>query len=174
MYSDDNKWVGYKEGAKFENACYRFWAAQQTTYCIDKTPSCGDYGADLVVTTVKGNTAVIQCKHSIFHGKHVDLRPIQEIVAAKVMYDAQYAVVMSNMKFSNAAKILAQRNKVFIMERVTVNSDGTLSGAELTGWKDIVVNPDKRMGDIDVIKQNHELAREVLPLYLEKHSGACS
>lgn len=162
MYYSDNRWRGIRDGAEFEKACFNYWASKPYIIRIDITPSCGDYGADIVMTTAKGNTVVVQCKHSVFAGRHVGLEPIQEVVAAKTVYGAQYTIVMSNMKFSNGAKVLARDNKVYIAESIILNRDGTLSGVHVKSWHDITVNQDKRMGDVDLIRRAHAIERERL------------
>lgn len=82
-------------------------------YRVKKTPDSGDFGADLYMEK-DGKTYVVQAKR--FKSK-VGIKSIQEVVAAKSHYNAEYAVVVTNSYFTEAAKTLAKSNGVILIER---------------------------------------------------------
>jgi restriction system protein len=82
-------------------------------YRVKKTPDSGDFGADLYMEK-DGKTYVVQAKR---YKSKVGIKAIQEIVAAKSYYKAQYAIVITNNYFTEAAKELARENNVILYER---------------------------------------------------------
>lgn len=164
VYTNYDAITDRMKGAKFEEMCKRYLESRMRgDIYVDITPSCGDYGADLIFTTSKCNTVVVQCKHSVNSKyRYVNPRAIQEVVAAKAIYGAQYAMVMSNMRFSENAKILAYCNGVYIAENIVVESDGTLSNVNITKCKDIVFTPNKITLDVARLNEFHRDLREGL------------
>lgn len=96
-------------------------------YKVERTKYIGDYGADLV--TIKGRIkTVIQAKR--YKGP-VGVKAIQEAVAAKGFYDCQSAMVVTNSRYTNQAKTLADKNSVSLWDRkdlvralLTIKGDG--------------------------------------------------
>lgn len=82
-------------------------------YRVKKTPDSGDFGADLYMEK-DGKTYVVQAKR--FKSK-VGLKAVQEVVAARSYYNAEYAIVITNSYFTEAAKALAKSNGVILVER---------------------------------------------------------
>jgi restriction system protein len=82
-------------------------------YSAEVTPYSGDYGADLVVKR-DGVRQVVQAKRST---RAVGPRAVQEVVAAQAHYGCQGAVVVTNSKFTPAARRLAADNGVKLWER---------------------------------------------------------
>jgi HJR/Mrr/RecB family endonuclease len=74
-----------------------------------KTPTTGDFGADLVVEDSEGTKYVIQCKR--FTAK-VNLKAVQEVVAAKMHYSGDYGIVITNSEFLTSAIELAKSNQI--------------------------------------------------------------
>jgi restriction system protein len=73
----------------------------------------GDYGGDLVVS--KGGTrTIVQAK---CWKKNVGVKAIQEAVAAKAMYRAEEAMVVTNSRFTKQAHELARKNRVKLWGR---------------------------------------------------------
>jgi restriction system protein len=73
----------------------------------------GDFGGDLVVS--KGGTrTVVQAK---CWKKNVGVKAIQEAVAAKAMYRAEEAMVVTNARFTKQAHELARKNRVKLWGR---------------------------------------------------------
>ncbi len=78
------------------------------------TKSSGDFGADITAKDQNGCLWVFQCKR---YGSNVGNSPIQEVAAAKLHYNAQYAGVITNRHFTPAARQLAEENDVLLIER---------------------------------------------------------
>lgn len=73
----------------------------------------GDYGGDLVISK-NGTRTVVQAK---CWKKNVGVKAIQEAVAAKAMYHAEEAMVVTNSRFTKQAHELARKNRVKLWER---------------------------------------------------------
>ena len=73
----------------------------------------GDFGGDLVVSK-DGIRTVVQAK---CWKKNVGVKAIQEAVAAKAMYQADAAMVVTNSRFTKQAQQLASKNKVKLWGR---------------------------------------------------------
>ncbi len=82
-------------------------------YKVERTRYVGDYGADLI-TQKDGVKTVIQAKR---YGKAVGIKAVQEAVAAKGMYGCTEAMVVTNSRFTQAAKELARANRVTLWDR---------------------------------------------------------
>lgn len=82
-------------------------------YRVERTRYIGDYGADLV-TVKNGVKTVIQAKRY----KHkVDIKAVQEAVAAKGYYDCSAAMVVTNSVYTKQAAELARANGVKLWDR---------------------------------------------------------
>lgn len=79
------------------------------------TQASGDFGADIIATDAKGCLWIFQCKR--YKSATLGNTPIQEVVAAKSHYKAQFAGVITNSHFSEAARLLARENGVTLIER---------------------------------------------------------
>jgi restriction system protein len=75
--------------------------------------SGGDFGGDLVVSK-DGTRTVVQAK---CWRKNVGVKAVQEAVAAKAMYRADAAMVVTNARFTKQAQQLASKNKVKLWGR---------------------------------------------------------
>lgn len=119
----------YEKGRQFEEyiaALYRdagFNASTTTELrkqgklpeSIQKRGGSGDQGVDVVLYNhLTGETVIIQCKH---YSSKISNAAVQEIVAAKSLYKAQRAIVVTNQYFTQAAKDLAFENKVVLIDR---------------------------------------------------------
>lgn len=80
-------------------------------FATRKTRSSGDFGVD-VLANKNGKTFAIQCK---LYNRPVGTKVIQEIVTGRVFYKTDYAVVVSDNKFTDAAKTLARRSNVILV-----------------------------------------------------------
>ncbi|MFV8830520.1 restriction endonuclease [Alkalihalobacterium sp. APHAB7] len=83
-------------------------------YIVEVTRGSGDFGADLVLRNMKGKKTVVQAKR---YSSNIGVSAIQEIVAAKPMYKATNAIVVSNRYFTPAAEKLAKANGVKLIDR---------------------------------------------------------
>ncbi|MGC9217385.1 restriction endonuclease [Acidithiobacillus sp.] len=83
-------------------------------YKVLVTPESGDFGADLVVTDVHGERAVVQAKR---YTGTVGIKAVQEVVGAKAHYKATQAFCITNSDFTPAARTLAKSNDVALLSR---------------------------------------------------------
>lgn len=79
-------------------------------YSAKRTRGSGDYGVD-VIASKKGKTYAIQCK---LYNRTVGVKAVQEIVSGRVYYKTDYAVVVSDNSFTNAAKSMARKSGVIL------------------------------------------------------------
>ncbi len=82
-------------------------------YNVIRTPYMHDYGADLILEKDNIKT-VVQAKR---YKSKVGVKAIQEIVAAKGYYKADYSMVITNSYFTFNAKKLAKENNVELWDR---------------------------------------------------------
>jgi restriction system protein len=82
-------------------------------YRVKLTPSTGDYGADLVLTTSELRI-IVQAKR---YKKNVGIKAVQEIASAKSHYKANECWVITNSFFTEPAKKLASSNQVRLVDR---------------------------------------------------------
>lgn len=106
--------IDYMEGEEFEQFLqYKF---KKLGYKVSLTPVTGDYGADLILTR-KGEIYVVQAKR---YSNNVGVSAVQEVVASMKYYDATNGIVVTNSKFTAAAKKLAEVNEVELWDREQV------------------------------------------------------
>jgi restriction system protein len=82
-------------------------------YRVELTKYIGDYGADLI-TFKDGVKTVIQAKR---YKRKVDIKAVQEAVAAKGKYGCTEAMVITNSFFTKPAMELAKANEVILWNR---------------------------------------------------------
>ena len=82
-------------------------------YLVAVTKATGDQGADLVIEKFGEKTAV-QAK---CYADKVGNYAVQEVLAAKSMYKAHRAMVVTNNYFTDAAKSLATANRIELWDR---------------------------------------------------------
>jgi restriction system protein len=85
-------------------------------YRVEVTNASGDYGADLLLHK-DGKKIVVQAKR---YSKDVGIKAVQEVMGAKSYYQADEAWVVSNSYFTKAAKELAQKGSVLLVDRDTL------------------------------------------------------
>lgn len=76
----------------------------------------GDFGADLVVERA-GQRVVVQTKR---YAQPVGVAAVQQAVAARAHYGADFAMVVTNSSFTPAARLLAESNRVQLWDRLAV------------------------------------------------------
>lgn len=86
---------------------------RQKGYKVELTRASKDQGADLVVVK-EGVRTVVQAKR--WKGR-VGNKAVQEAVAAKGMYAAEQAMVVTNSFFTKSARELATANRVILWDR---------------------------------------------------------
>ena len=112
--SKPHKNVKDMTGIEFEGYCAEMLI--QNGFCrVIVTPLSGDYGADIVAYDKQGCKWVFQCKR--FKNK-VGNTAVQEVVAAKAHYQAEYSAVMTNSVLTDGARRLARENNVVLYEKV--------------------------------------------------------
>ena len=99
---------------------------RQQGYQVIRTPASKDYGADVVVLPHgEGNreSFLIQCKHTINPEKSLSGGGIQEIVAARGIYEKKYElnfeliVATNSLNFTPQAQEIAKANGVNLISR---------------------------------------------------------
>ena len=112
--SKPHKNVKDMTGIEFEGYCAEMLIRNGSCRVI-VTPPSGDYGADIVAYDKQGCKWVFQCKR--FKNK-VGNTAVQEVVAAKAHYQAEYSAVMTNSVLTDGARRLARENNVVLYEKV--------------------------------------------------------
>lgn len=75
-----------------------------------RTKGSGDFGVD-VIASRKGVTYAIQCK---LYNHTVGAKAVQEIAVGRIHYGTDFAIVVSDNSYTNAAKSLAQSTGVIL------------------------------------------------------------
>lgn len=92
-------------------------------YLVDRTPTTGDFGADLIAEKDDLRYA-IQCKS---HAKPIGIKAVQEAVGARRYYKCDYGVVVASSSFTLAAKELAQETGVILVANTSINRLDSMS-----------------------------------------------
>lgn len=106
-----NKIDNFK-GEEFED--YLYYIYKQHGYKVKKTPRTGDFGVDLILIDRSGEKIAIQAKR---WKSNVGVKAVQEIVAGRIHYNCDRAVVVTNSYFTKAAIKLANSNNVELVNR---------------------------------------------------------
>ncbi|MHB1680923.1 MAG: restriction endonuclease [bacterium] len=91
-------------------------------FCISQNyssiplPKTRDFGADIILNDENGYKIAIQVKLYI-KGHFVNISAIQQIAAAKMHYNCNEAMVITNNYFTEPAIILANSNNVILWDR---------------------------------------------------------
>lgn len=101
---------GEKDWSDFERECADI--LKENGFAVMDTRRTGDFGADIVAEKSE-LVYVIQCK---WHGKPIGVSAVQEVVAARAHYVADYCAVVSRTKFTDAAVQLARSNDVALLD----------------------------------------------------------
>lgn len=83
-----------------------------------------DQGVD-VIATLRGTRAAIQCK---MYASPVGNRAVQEVIAGRIFYGAQLAVVVSTAPYTYSARILASRAQVLLLHHDQLPALDRLAG----------------------------------------------
>lgn len=95
--------INQLSGIEFENLLIDKFS--QLGFTVNPTPKTGDFGADIIVENKEGTRIIVQCKR--FKSK-VNLKAVQEVVAAIGHYSGDMGVVITNNYFLNSAIKLAE------------------------------------------------------------------
>ncbi|SDM87101.1 restriction endonuclease [Bacillus sp. OK048] len=99
------------DGILFEHYLKELY--QSRGYAAEVTSASGDYGADLLLKK-DGRKIVVQAKR---YAKDVGIKAVQEVLGAKSYYKAEEAWVVSNSYFTKAARELAAKGQVMLVNR---------------------------------------------------------
>lgn len=81
---------------------------------IQFTVASGDFGADIIAFDNEGKKVCFQCKR---YSEPVGVAAVQQITSARIYYESARAAVVTNSTFTPAAKELAAKTGVELMER---------------------------------------------------------
>ncbi len=81
---------------------------------VKTTPKTCDYGADLLFRTLDGRKVVVQAKR---YRNNVPEAAVQQLIAAREFYKCDVGMVITNSTFTDAAKTLAKRCDVILIDR---------------------------------------------------------
>lgn len=82
---------------------------KEMNFIVSPTPVVGDYGADILLEDKDKTRYIIQCKR--FSSK-VNLKAVQEVVAAMKHYNGDFGIVITNNQFLRSAVELALTNNI--------------------------------------------------------------
>ena len=86
---------------------------EKAGYKVEYTPGTMDFGADLIVTK-NGKKTVVQAKR---YRHQVGEAAVQQALSGKGYYKADLCMVVTNSEFTHAAKELAKRADVLLVNR---------------------------------------------------------
>ena len=104
--------IDLMKGQEFERYCANLLIAYGFKN-IEVTKGSGDQGVD-IVGYYNGFKFAVQCKR---YSKKVGNSPIQEVVAGKIFYNCQGALVITNNYYTESAIQLAKANNVQLWDR---------------------------------------------------------
>lgn len=116
--------LNVKTGIDYEYFCKRLLEA--SGWSVLTTPATGDQGADLIATK-SGVRVIFQCK---FYSQPVGNKAVQEAHTAKAHQRADFAVVVSNATYTDAARQLAQTSGVFLIHHHLLSSMESVLGEQ--------------------------------------------
>lgn len=103
-------------GIQLENVVYRIFTAYYgfSEESVFLTPKTGDYGVDVIATSQNEITYAAQVKA---YTKPVGLAAVQQIVAAKAMYNYDVGMVFTNNFLTKNAHKLAVANNIKVIQQ---------------------------------------------------------
>lgn len=108
--------LGYSptmSGQEYELYCAKR-LGREGFHNLSLTPDSGDFGADIIGYNRNGQKVCFQCKK---YESSVGVSAVQEVLAAKVYYNADRAAVLTTSTFTPAARKLAKSGNVELIER---------------------------------------------------------
>jgi restriction system protein len=99
------------DGIQFEHYLKELYNSHG--YKAEITVASGDYGGDLILWK-ENRKVVIQAKR---YSKDVGMKAVQEVMGAKAYYSTDEAWVVTNRYFTKAAKELAKKSNVILIDR---------------------------------------------------------
>jgi len=80
-------------------------------WAVHLTPVVGDQGVDIIAEK-RGLRVALQCQ---LYSKAVGNKAVQEITAGRYHHNAQFGAVVTNSRFTPAARQLASSNRIFLL-----------------------------------------------------------
>lgn len=81
-----------------------------------RTRGSGDYGVDIIASK-NGKTYAIQCK---LYNHTVGFKAVQEIISGRLYYNTDFAIVVSDNSFTDAAKSMARKSGVILIHHKNI------------------------------------------------------
>ena len=78
---------------------------------VDTTPQSGDFGADVIASTLTGKKICVQCKQ-YSQQNSVGVKAVQEVYAAKDYYKCDFAFIFTTSNYSHQAIDMAKQLNV--------------------------------------------------------------
>lgn len=104
-------------GGEYENVCAQYFEYAGAT--VVRTPSSGDDGADLIVTTATPKRIAVQCK---CQSSPVGNKAVQEVTASLKMHEANEGVVVSASGYTKSAIRTAEAHNVTLLHHDDIPS----------------------------------------------------
>lgn len=123
---------------------------------VEKTSESGDYGGD-IVANLNGIKYLFQCKD---HNKRKGVGPVQEVYAAKNLYNANVCVAISSLGFTAQAYNLAKTDFVLLLAAEDFFNSESIDKI----LKDAITtlgNADVTTHDYDIITEFREIKSKV-------------
>lgn len=113
----------------FERHCAQLF--RSCGWHVVETPASGDHGVDLIVSR-NGDSIAVQCK---LYSQPVGNSAVQEVVAGRVHYGANAAVVVAANGYTSGAEVLARSNAVRLIHPDDIKSQYGFSAIASTKSK---------------------------------------
>jgi len=114
------------DSSRYEQACAVYLNA--CGWSAEAIGRVNDRGVDIIATKDQ-TTVIVQCKN---YSNAVGNSAVQEIVAAKALFDANLAVVVAPNGFTDGARELADANGVLLIHHSALNCVPCVSREELS------------------------------------------
>lgn len=103
--------IDIMDGLEFGQWCA--WLLQQKGYSVKMTKGGNDRGADMIAQK-DGHKFAVLCKRYM---SHVNIKAVQEVIAAKHYYQCDRATIITNWYFSQNAMEMANAVDVLLIDR---------------------------------------------------------
>ena len=117
QYNNKLRRLGLSEADQMDGHDFEYWCAnllrRNGFEQVSVTQGSGDQGVDILAWK-HGDKYAIQCKR---YNKSLGNRPVQEVNTGRVMYNCDYAAVMTNQYFTKSAKEAADATGVMLWDR---------------------------------------------------------
>ncbi|GMA63075.1 restriction endonuclease [Alicyclobacillus fastidiosus] len=105
-------------GEDFEDALQ--YTLRKKGWRLETTKKSGDFGADLIGTDPQGRRVVIQAKR---WKQKVGVEAVNQVIAARVYYEAERALIITNHYLTNSAWDLAKKANIEAWTRKRLSNE---------------------------------------------------